>query len=66
MARTQADIDALQAAIDSGARWVAYSDGSSVSYRDLDEMRSILRDMKREVSGNKPARAFRGVVRSGW
>ena len=66
MARTQADIDALQAAIDSGARSVTYSDGSQVEYRTLIEMNSILRDMKAEVSGVKPIRAFRGTVRSGW
>ena len=66
MARTQDDIDALQAAIGSGARSVTYSDGSQVVYRDLDEMRSILRDMSREVNGTKPVRAFRGVVSNGY
>jgi hypothetical protein len=66
MARTQDDIDALQAAIDTGARAVTYSDGSQVEYRTLAEMRSILKEMKTEVSGAKPVRAFRGSVRSGY
>lgn len=66
MTATQSDIDALQAAINSGARSVTYSDGSEVQYRSLEEMRSILREMKSDVSATKPVRAFRGVVKAGY
>lgn len=66
MTVTQSDIDALKAAINSGARAVTYSDGSEVQYRSLEEMRSILRDMQSELAATKPVRAFRGVVRGGY
>lgn len=63
---SQADIDALEDAIGSGARRVRYSDGSEVEYRTLAEMRSILADMKASVSAKTPVRAFRGAPRSGY
>jgi hypothetical protein len=49
MAWTQADVDALKAAIATGARSVRYGD-KTVEYRSLDEMRQVLRDMQDEVS----------------
>lgn len=54
MAVTQDDIDALQAAIWSGAREVKFGSGAdsrTVTYRSLDEMRSILSDMQAALSG---------------
>lgn len=39
MAVTQADIDALQKAMVSGALKVRYPDGSEVTYRSMEEMR---------------------------
>lgn len=38
MTFTQTDLDAIRAAIASGAMEVAYADGSRVKYRSLDEM----------------------------
>lgn len=52
MAYSQADIDTLKAAIASGVRRVQYATGS-VEYHSLEEMRSILRDMEREVNPAK-------------
>jgi len=67
MAYTQADIDALKAAMASGAKRVRYSDGSEVEYREMDEMKDILRQMRHEVSPpTKPIRAFRLAYRSGY
>lgn len=52
MAWTQTDVDALKAAIATGAKDVQYSDGSRVTYRSLDEMKDILGEMKAEVAGS--------------
>lgn len=57
MAWTQDDVDALKSAIATGARDVQYSDNSRVTYRSLDEMRSILGDMESEVAGATVKRA---------
>ena len=38
MAFTQSDLDAIKAAIASGAMEVGYADGSRVKYRSFDEM----------------------------
>lgn len=57
MAYTQTDVDALKTAIASGAVDVTYSDGSRVTYRSLDEMRSILGEMEAEVAGSTVKRA---------
>jgi predicted transcriptional regulator len=54
MAVTQDDIDALKAAIWAGARTVKFGSGADsreVTYRSLDEMRSILSDMNAELTG---------------
>jgi pyridoxine 5'-phosphate synthase PdxJ len=53
MAYTQDDIDALKAAIATGATEVTFGSGPdrrTVIYRDLPAMRSILADMVAEVS----------------
>lgn len=50
MAWTQTDIDALKAAIATGALKVRYADGREVVYRSLEDMRAILNDMEAEVS----------------
>lgn len=66
MAWTQEDVDALQAALGTGARRVRYSDHSEVEYRTLAEMESLLGKMKASLSAAKPVRAFRGAPRSGY
>lgn len=57
MAWTQTDIDAIKAAIATGALDVQYSDGSRIQYRSLEEMRSIQREMEAEVAGSSVKRA---------
>jgi hypothetical protein len=68
MAWTQADIDALKAAIATGARSVQYSDGSRIDYRSLREMEAVRAKMESEVSAASTTRvrAFRGSPRSGY
>lgn len=67
MSWTQADITALKTAIGSGAQSVTYSDGSSVSYRNLNDMRTLLKMIEAEVSPPAaPIRAFRVSPRSGY
>ncbi|HEY0032282.1 MAG TPA: hypothetical protein VGB81_03370 [Devosia sp.] len=48
MAYTQAQYDALQSAIASGALTVEYGD-KKVTYRSLTEMRAILSEMERDL-----------------
>lgn len=50
---TQADIDALKAAIASGVLTVHYAGppARSVTHHSLSEMRSLLAEMLREVNG---------------
>lgn len=50
MAWTQADKDALKAAIATGAREVQYSDGSRIAYRSLREMEQTLALMEKELT----------------
>ena len=53
MAYTQTDIDALKAAIATGALECEFGSGAErrkVKYRSLAEMRSILADMQAEVT----------------
>lgn len=57
MAWTQDDVDALKAAIATGAKDVTYSDGSRVTYRDLNEMKDILGQLQAEVAGSSVKRA---------
>lgn len=50
MAWTEADKTALKAAIATGASSVTYSDGSSVDYRSLADMRRTLALIEEELS----------------
>jgi hypothetical protein len=50
MAFQQSDIDALKAAIATGALSVRYADGRQVTYRGLSEMRQTLQILQDEVS----------------
>lgn len=50
MAWTEADKDALKAAIATGAREVQYSDGSRIAYRTLKEMKETLGMMEKDIS----------------
>ncbi len=52
MAYSQADIDALKVAIASGVKKVKFSDRET-EYRDLSEMKQILSDMEKSVSGKR-------------
>jgi hypothetical protein len=52
MAYTQDDIDALKAAIASGAKKVKFSDRET-EYRDLSEMRQILNEMQASIRGTR-------------
>lgn len=49
MAFTQSDIDALKAAIATGALEVRYADGRYTRFRSLKEMRETLELMERDV-----------------
>lgn len=51
MSYTQADVDAIEAAIKSGTIRVRFAD-RDVTYRSLTEMQSILKSMKISLSGN--------------
>lgn len=53
VAYTQADVDALEAAIKSGVLRSRVADRET-TFRSLDEMQTILREMKRQVAGTKP------------
>ena len=50
MSWTQTDIDALKAALGTGALKVRYADGREVTYRTLDEMERLLTRMTAAVS----------------
>lgn len=59
MAYSQADYDAIDAAIKGGALKVEYPNGGSVVYRSLAEMRAIRSDIARALavsSGAVPTR----------
>lgn len=49
MAYTQAQYDALQNAMATGALTVRYADGRTVTYRSFDEMKAILDVMAAEM-----------------
>lgn len=71
MAWTQDDVDALKAAMATGARDVQYSDGSRISYRTLAEMRDVLAEMQAEIvkatqPGRRTYRAVRVTPRPGY
>ena len=49
MAWTQADVDALKAALKSGVLRVRYSDGREVEYNNVDQMLRLLQVLDCEV-----------------
>ena len=59
MSYTQTQVDAMRAAIASGATRVRMN-GEEVQYRSLNEMRSILADMEASVGSTKRPKV--GVV----
>jgi hypothetical protein len=76
MAWTQADIDALKAAIvaSAGVAEVRYADGSAVRYMAPDQAAKLLQTMQLDVNaadtsgsgGATRIRAFRGALSSGY
>lgn len=56
MARTQADLDAIDSAIASGLMKVRYADGSEMTYRTLAEMKSIRADIAGAVGATPTPR----------
>ncbi len=58
---TQAQYDAIKAAIASGVTTVSYQ-GKTVTYRDFTEMLTILSMIEAELSGVKVKRQFRPVT----
>ncbi|WP_430430202.1 phage head-tail joining protein [Oceanicaulis sp.] len=61
---SQADLDALNSAIATGARSVSYN-GQRVDYRDLSEMKSVRDEMERELGVVKTKRRSRAVFARG-
>ena len=62
MAYTQAQVTALEEAIASGVLSVRQTDGRSVTYQSLSEMRAVLQEMRNEVNaaaGTRRRRTFR-------
>lgn len=62
---TQADLDALNDAIATGARRVSYN-GQTVEYRDLSEMREVRDEMERQLGIVTTKRRSRAVFRGGF
>jgi hypothetical protein len=58
MAYSQADLDALSAAITSGIKSVTFADGRRTEYQTLADMRALRDDMKAEIQA--AARASTG------
>lgn len=68
MATTQADIDTLEAACNSGLLTVTF-DGPprrSITYQSLDSMRRRLADMKLELMGSTRARFTYIATKTGF
>jgi hypothetical protein len=68
MAWTQADLDALSAAIAGNVKRVTYADGRSVEYHAVADMLALRREMKAELLASasqvRPfVRATRAVLR---
>ena len=64
MAYAQKDIDALQAAIATGATKVRFADNREVVYRSLADMRSTLAEMRAEVTRTSGRTRFVAGYRS--
>lgn len=65
MSYSAAQITALEAAIATGALQVRYGD-RSVTYRSLDEMRSVLAELKGQVQGVVRTRQVRLRTNKGF
>lgn len=65
MAATQADLDALEDAINSGALMVRFAD-RQVTYRSLDDMNRIAAKMRAEITGTSPTRRVKIASRTGF
>ena len=64
MAWMQKDVDALKAAIATGATKVRFADNREVVYRSLADMRSTLAEMRAEVAGTAQRNRFVAGYRS--
>ena len=65
MAYTQAQVDALENAIATGAMRVRVGDRDTM-FRSLEEMKSLLAEMKAEVAGTTPIRHIRVKTNKGF
>lgn len=65
MAWSQADIDALKAAMAKGTKRVRYQAGE-VEYQSVDDMRKLLADMERDVNPSTSVRRTVGRFVSGF
>ena len=65
MAYTQADLDALRAAMAKGVRKVKMGD-EEVEYRSQRDMERMEAKMVSEISGTSKSRAFKPMTSSGW
>lgn len=61
---SQADLDALNQALATGARRVTYN-GQTVEYRDLHEMQKVRDEMERELGLVRTKRRSRAVFGRG-
>ena len=66
MAFQQTDIDALKAAIATGATRVRYPDGREIQYRSLDEMQRILRMAEADIAATSGARSGGRTIVAGF
>ena len=70
MAYSQADLDALSAAITSGIKSVTFADGRRTEYQTLADMRALRDDMKAEIQAGARAnvgpRVTIGRIGRGW
>ena len=61
MAYTTDQLTALEAAISSGTQTVRYSDGKSVTYQSLADMRRLRQEMQTEL-GVAPAKKRAAII----
>lgn len=60
-AEIQADIDALRRAVASGYKSVTLSNGSTYTFRGIDELRKAITDKNRELAQVRDQRRPRGI-----
>lgn len=58
MAYTQTDLDRVEKAIATGVTTIRHSDGKSVTYRDIDELKAARDVIKKSLSTSRRPRAF--------